>query len=218
MAETFLIPREPIQDEYGFVLVPVMQGGVKRGRCKLCNQSCKPDRHHAYWPKPAGSEKAEAERLRIYGRLPDLSVDPYSALRAAAFSISGLVCRNWHDALHKLQKPPTELPDSDITELALHQYNEIAKLSSQSEALSSVIKLKRPALKRIETGLEMLRLRLANFPQEIVVPQVGYYCVVGSQEERLGSIEPPVTFDPESYRVTATEVLNITTSFLENQT
>lgn len=95
MQESFIIPRKPIQDERGFVLVPVMPEIPASGStCGTCNGGCKPDRHHAYWPGPAKKKRAQKTRERIYGKLPDLSKEPYSQLRTAGFSISGLVCRS----------------------------------------------------------------------------------------------------------------------------
>lgn len=107
--EIFIIPRNPPQDKHGFVLVPAMPEGSFEGRiCRMCNGAgCNPDRHHAYWPKPPCNRRQSKARTKIYGEgLPDFSKGPYDELRSAPFSISNLICRGWHDALHKLQSPP----------------------------------------------------------------------------------------------------------------
>jgi hypothetical protein len=144
VSEIFIIPIEPPQDEHGFVLLPVMpEGSVKSKSCNMCNGGCKPDRHHAYWPKPARKKRQSRERTSIYGEgLPDFSKDPYDKLRSAPFSISNLICRGWHDALHNLQSPPSHLPDTDIVQLALGQYQYIINLAGRVAQLSALTQQK----------------------------------------------------------------------------
>lgn len=70
MRQIFKIERKPFQDEYGFALLPVMQietNGV-RGNCTFCNGGCRPDKHHAYWPKPTTSDEKLETRIAIIRR------------------------------------------------------------------------------------------------------------------------------------------------------
>lgn len=220
MRQIFKIEREPFQDEHGFVLLPVMQIEAKgvRGNCTFCNGGCRPDKHHAYWPKPTTSDEKLETRIAIYGEeLPDLAIDPYKQLRSAEFSISKPVCRRWHDALHNLQLPPKHLPDADIVRLALDQYSHIAMLGRTAAQLSE---LKKPGtgteMKESERLIELVRLGIVNFPQEVVVPSIGYYCLVEEEGDNSPQLSQPVTFDYHKYLIDAQAALGRATKMLED--
>ena len=220
MSEIFIIPKQPLQDEHGFVLVPVTPG-VRMSRnhnCTLCNGGCGPDRHHAYWPRPTTSRRKLKIRTDIYGEgLPNIADDPYAQLRSAEFSISWLVCRKWHYALHNLQSPPRDLPDADIVRLALDQYSHITMLGRRAAQLSE---LREPGIgtKRRESErlIELVRLGIVNFPQEVVVPSIGYYCLIGEEGDDYSQLSKPVTFDYHKYLIDAQIALGRATKMLED--
>lgn len=202
MSEVFIIPRQPLQDEHGFVLLPVMPKGSITGRnCSMCNSghNCKPDKHHAYWPKPTKSKIKLRKRSLIYGNdLPNISKDPYDQLRSAPFSVSNLICRGWHEALHRLQSPPKHLPDADMVQLALDQHQYITKLADRVVQLSALIQRPPEPVSTIRLGhlVESVRLGVVNFPREIVLPTIGYYCLMADEEYTADqACSAPVTFD-----------------------
>jgi hypothetical protein len=218
MAEHFRIPPDPIQDERGFTITPVMPIMLNNYRnCTVCNGGCRPDRHHAYWPKPPNKKikKKTLARLNMYGQLPDYSVDPYDRLRSAPFSISGPVRRGWHSALHKLQKPPKELPDREIAQLALEQYHHIITMGGHVMRLNKLIEnVKNPAMtKGIDVCLELVRLGIVNFPREIVIPTKSYLILQGDDEAKQVY---QTTFDPDSYLMGAQIALEGTTELLNS--
>jgi hypothetical protein len=186
--EYFIIPKTAPTNHFGFVLSPVDPfHSHPQAACKLCGNECRRDRHHSYWPGPPRT--AELARTRAkdprFNRLPRYKDGTQEGkLRAAVFSISLPICRGFHDALHLLQLPPSDLPDSDIIDLGLHQYKSIETALGRATIALDRSKQRGPGLLTVVQDEEQaLSALYANMPREVVFPTVGYYCLVGSDVE-----------------------------------
>ena len=217
MSEIFIIPTKPVYDERGFVLLPIMpEGSISGKSCLMCSNghNCKPDRHHAYWPK---RRNFILEAMFSHGKhkgLPDISKRPYDALRNADFSLSKLACRSWHDAMHHIQSPPRHLPDPDLVELALEQHRLITNINSRSKVLNELVRAgNHSAAEKVQSTLISMNM---NFPREIIFPTVGYYCLVGSEEAEAKITERPSCFEVEPIRDCARLAIDRCQVFLES--
>jgi hypothetical protein len=176
----FVIPKEAPTNDYGFVMIPVDPlKQLRYGLCLMCGESCRPDRHHAYWPGPARTAQVAAERKRDskFNRLPDYRVDLYRKLRDSPFSLSKPLCRNWHNSLHTLQRPPRELPDKLIIEAALDQYDRIDRAAAKSRVVATLLRHQPENLAKLEYEESILSALVGDLPSEVLFPTIGYYCL-----------------------------------------
>jgi hypothetical protein len=180
----FAIPARPLTNEHGFVLLPVVAGQKKNALCLVCGTHCRPNAHHAHWPRPARSEQRRLARLhdsRLHG-VPDYGKDPLRKLRQAQFAISGPICSLFHRALHNVQLAPkdVDLPDTEIIETSISQLERIQRAGGYVSSLEAMLSQSLP-LDRIEREHSKAVALASEIPEddEVVFPTVGYSCAVG---------------------------------------
>lgn len=111
------------------------------------------------------------------------------------------------------------MPDAGMAELALDQHRAITELISRTAMLNRVVELELSSIptSRIESGIENLRLRVANFPPEIVMPVMGYQCLRAIDSDMQPENASLVTiFDPILHKDAAEAALIKAVAFLEN--
>jgi hypothetical protein len=113
--------------------------------------------------------------------------------------------------------PPKHLPDTDIVRLALDQYSHITMLGRRAAQLSVLIESGIVTeSKENDKLIELVRLGIVNFPQEVVVPSIGYYCLVEEEGDNSPQLNQPVTFDYHKYLIDAQVALGRATKMLED--
>jgi hypothetical protein len=71
-------------------------------------------------------------------------------------------------------------------------------------------------IKETERLIELVRLGIVNFPKEVVIPSIGYYCLIGREEDDSSQLrQPPVIFDYYKHLSNAQIALGKTSKIIE---
>lgn len=225
--EKFIIDKNPPQDENGFVRPLVVHGSYLDNCNKSCSMcmGCETNEHHHIWPQPLAPEEIKkATRRRLFFRpelnLPDISKEPYSELYVTRVN-KRKICSNYHTALHKIQNPTLELPDKETVQQALYEFDLYEGMIRASQSCRSLIKHRnglRFDMEEVDSLLrskKVLEHNLREFPNEVLFPVIGRYCVTEENQEFINSQKHPTVFKPEVVKDRANRAIEFIDRHLE---